>query len=207
MARKNNRKLWGEFIRSGATQKSSGTPTLTSSRSNALKGFFLGIDPSLRGTGISVVKSNGKTCQLVHSEVFRFPPTWPHNSCLGEISRRIDELFSHYSIDQTAIENAIYVQNFRTALTLGAARGAAIAAVALRGVPIFEYPPLRIKQALCGYGRASKEQIRKTLIQLVEGVTEKISLDESDATAVALCHWYTYRPALEAAKNNQDNRS
>lgn len=192
MSRRSNRKLWGEFVRGGGQTKST-VDASRYTRTAPVKGLLLGVDPSLRGTGVSVLESDGKKCRIVHSEVFRFPPSWSHNDCLGEISRRMHDLLQNYHPTHASIENAIYVQNYRTALILGAARGAAIAAIALQKIPIFEYPPLRIKQALCGYGRASKEQIRKTLVQMVEGLSEEISLDESDATAVALCHWYTHR--------------
>ena len=87
--------------------------------------------------------------------------------CLASISRAIDEVISKYALDCVAVEQTIYVQNFQTAQILGAARGAAIAAVALRDLPIMEYPPLRIKQAVVGYGRASKEQVARTVSQLL----------------------------------------
>lgn len=155
------------------------------------EGLILGVDPSLRGTGLAVLETNQKAAVLKHSEVLRFPPSWKTEECIGGISQRIDQLLQKFAIELAAIEEAIYVQNYRTALTLGAARGSAIAAIVLRGVTIREYPPLRIKQALVGYGRASKEQVRRTLCQMVSGVTEKISLDESDAAAAAACHWLT----------------
>jgi crossover junction endodeoxyribonuclease RuvC len=84
------------------------------------------------------------------------------------------------------------VQNFQTAQILGAARGAAIAAASMRGLPVFEYAPLRIKQAIVGAGRASKEQVARTL-QSITGTDLTSCLDESDAAAVALCHAYTWR--------------
>lgn len=155
------------------------------------EGIILGVDPSLRGTGLAVLEAGGKSAALLHSEVLRFPAAWRTEECLGGISRRVDDLLGRYAFTAAAVEEAIYVQNYRTALTLGAARGAAIAAVVLRGVPIREYPPLRIKQALVGYGRASKEQVRRTLCQMVGGASERLSLDESDAAAAAVCHWLT----------------
>jgi crossover junction endodeoxyribonuclease RuvC len=155
--------------------------------------LILGVDPSLRGTGVAVIEAKGKSATLLHSEVFRFPPADKTEACIGEISRRIDRILQDYPIKVAAIEAAIYVQNYRTALILGAARGSAIAAMVLRGVAIHEYPPLRIKQAVVGYGRASKEQLRSTLVQMVNGATEEMSLDESDATATAICHWLTWK--------------
>jgi len=191
VAKKSNGKLWAEFVRNGA--QSGGKSSTAASRVNRTlaDGLILGVDPSLRGTGVAVVETKGKVATLLHSEVFRFPPSWKTEGCIGEISRRMDRILQDYRITVASVEEAIYVQNYRTALTLGAARGSAIAAMVLRGVEINEYPPLRIKQALVGYGRASKEQVRRTLVQMVAGATEKISLDESDAIATAVCHWLT----------------
>jgi crossover junction endodeoxyribonuclease RuvC len=84
------------------------------------------------------------------------------------------------------------VQNFQTAQILGAARGAAIAAAALREVPVFEYPPLRVKQAVVGLGRASKEQVARTVMALL-GHSRTLAVDEADAAGVALCHAFTWR--------------
>jgi crossover junction endodeoxyribonuclease RuvC len=75
---------------------------------------------------------------------------------------------------------------------MGAARGAAIAAAAMQDIPVFEYAPLRIKQAVVGFGRASKEQVAKTVRAHLNS-TELLDFDEADATAVALCHAMTWR--------------
>ena len=85
------------------------------------------------------------------------------------------------------------MQNFQTAQILGAARGAAIAAAALRGLPVFEYPPLRVKQAVAGTGRASKEQLARTVMSLL-GHARALAFDEADAAGVALCHAFSWRP-------------
>ncbi|MDG2170249.1 MAG: crossover junction endodeoxyribonuclease RuvC, partial [Opitutales bacterium] len=83
-----------------------------------------------------------------------------------------------------------YVQNFQTAQILGAACGAAIAAAAVLEKPVFEYPPLRIKQAVVGYGRASKQQVAQTVKQMLV-LEEALAFDEADAAGVALCHAFT----------------
>ena len=112
--------------------------------------------------------------------------------CLGAIGNQVDDFLNQHSVDHVAIEQTIYVQNFQTAQILGAARGAAIAAAAMRGVPIFEYAPLRVKQAVVGKGRASKEQVARTLHKIT-GKDFELRFDESDAAAVALCHAFTWR--------------
>jgi crossover junction endodeoxyribonuclease RuvC len=96
-------------------------------------------------------------------------------------------------VRHVALEQTIYVQNFQTAQILGAARGAAIAAAALQGLPVFEYAPMRVKQAVAGTGRASKEQVARTVRALLRHAAT-LPLDESDAAGVALCHAYTWQP-------------
>jgi crossover junction endodeoxyribonuclease RuvC len=90
------------------------------------------------------------------------------------------------------LEQTIYVQNFQTAQILGAARGAAISAAAMRNRPVFEYAPLRVKQAVVGAGRASKVQMARTVMALL-GHGRTLALDEADAAGVALCHAFTWR--------------
>ena len=79
--------------------------------------------------------------------------------CLVEIHRQIEELIRLHSPEECAVEGLIYVQNTRTAITLGAARGSALLAAAQHGLPIYEYPPRRVKQAVVGRGAAQKAQI------------------------------------------------
>jgi crossover junction endodeoxyribonuclease RuvC len=105
-----------------------------------------------------------------------------------------------HAVDHVALEKTIFVQNVATAQILGAARGAAIAAAALAEKPVFEYPPLRVKQAVVGVGNASKEQMARTVMALV-GHGRPLGYDEADATGVALCHAFTWRglsrPAIQ----------
>ena len=97
-----------------------------------------------------------------------------------------------HAVDHVAVEETIYVQNFQTAQILGAARGVVIGIASMRGLPVFEYAPLRIKQAVVGAGRASKEQVARTVRDLT-GVDFGTRYDESDAAATALCHAFTWR--------------
>jgi crossover junction endodeoxyribonuclease RuvC len=113
---------------------------------------------------------------------------------LAEIHRAVDGFITGEApVRHVALEQTIYVQNFQTAQILGAARGAAIAAAALRGLPIFEYAPLRVKQAVAGTGRASKVQLART-VKLHFGHAAVMAFDEADAAGVALCHAFTWRP-------------
>jgi crossover junction endodeoxyribonuclease RuvC len=172
----------------GGTQLASGlTPRA------AFAGVVLGIDPSLRGTGLALVEFTlGRMPVLLRCQTVRVPARQPMAFALGEIHRAVAAMLVGAEVRHVALEQTIFVQNFQTAQILGAARGAAIAAAALAGREVFEYPPLRVKQAVVGAGRASKEQMARTVMALL-GHGRPLAFDEADAAGVALCHAFTWR--------------
>jgi len=156
-------------------------------------GVVMGIDPSLRGSGFAVLDYRSSREVVVReSATLKLDAKLSMIDCLGAIGNQVEDFIDQHAIRHVAVEQTIYVQNFQTAQILGAARGAAIAVAAMRGLAVFEYAPLRVKQAVVGAGRASKEQVARTLKQLTGTDFEK-RLDESDAAAVALCHAFTWR--------------
>ncbi len=156
-------------------------------------GVVLGIDPSLRGTGLALIEFGaGRQPVLLRCQTVRVAPKHSMAEALAEIHRGVSTFLQGADVRHVALEQTIYVQNIRTAQILGAARGAAIAAAALQGRPVFEYPPLRVKQAVVGAGRASKEQMARTVMALL-GHGRTLALDEADAAGVALCHAFTWR--------------
>jgi crossover junction endodeoxyribonuclease RuvC len=159
----------------------------------AYTGRVLGVDPSLRGTGLALIEfAAGRPAVLLACRTVKVAPRRTMAHCLGEIHRAMEHFLAEFDPRHVALEQTIYVQNIRTAQVLGAARGAAIAAAALRGKDVYEYPPLRVKQAVVGRGRASKEQMARTVMALL-GHGRTLALDESDAAGVALCHAFTWR--------------
>jgi crossover junction endodeoxyribonuclease RuvC len=156
-------------------------------------GCVLGIDPSLRGTGLALIEfTPGRSPVLLHCRTVRVTARRPMAEALGEIHRAVAEVLGQREVRHVALEQTIYVQNFQTAQILGAARGAAISAAALRGLPVFEYAPTRVKQAVVGAGRASKEQMARTVMAML-GHGRQLAPDEADAAGVALCHAFTWR--------------
>ena len=159
----------------------------------AFHGRVLGIDPSLRGTGLALIEfTPGRHPVLLRCQTVKIPAKHPMAHCLGEIHRAVAAFVAEFDPRHVALEQTIYVQNFQTAQILGAARGAAIAAAALRQKEIFEYAPLRVKLAVVGQGRASKEQMARTVMAML-GHGRTLALDEADAAGVALCHALTWR--------------
>jgi len=156
-------------------------------------GLVLGVDPSLRGTGLALLEfTPGRSPLLLRCQTVRVPARRSMPEALAEIHRATTAFLTTVRDCHVALEQTIYVQNIRTAQILGAARGAAIAAAALQGRPVFEYPPLRVKQAVVGVGRASKEQVARTVMALC-GHGRTLNADEADAASVALCHAFTWR--------------
>ena len=184
-----SRKLWAQHL-SGQGKKSQSVDPAALLKKTPYAGRILGIDPSLRGTGLAVLECQGNRYKLLHSETLKLTAKVPSIDCLGKIHQTVADLVDLWKPRHVSCEETIYVQNFKTAQILGAARGAAISAVAIREVPVFEYAPLRVKQAVVGFGRASKEQMSKTLSQML-GLGENLPFDQSDALGLALCHALT----------------
>src|SRR5262249_34190332 len=109
------------------------------------------------------------------------------SSCLLAIRDRLVELIREHEPDCCALEAVIYVQSYKTAILLGAARGAAILAAAENGLPVFEYPPARIKQATVGRGAAGKNQVA-FMVRALLGLTTTPDADSADALAIGLTH-------------------
>ena len=147
----------------------------------------LAIDPSLRSTGFAVVERIGtKLCALEYGTVKNRDAVLP-SSCLVAIHDRLAEVIQRHEPDCAAVESVIYVQSYRTAITLGAARGAALLAMAERGLAIYEYAPAKVKQAVVGRGGAQKDQVG-FMVRALLGLTENPQADAADALAIALTH-------------------
>ena len=189
---KSSRKLWAQHLE-GKTSRSTVIDPQSLLRKTPYKGRILGVDPSLRGTGLAVLECEGQSYKLLHSETLTLKPKVDSIECLGLIHQAVANLLDLWKPRHLSCEATIYVQNFKTAQIMGAARGAALSASAIRGVPVFEYAPLRVKQAVVGFGRASKEQMSQTLAQMLH-LPKALPYDESDALGLALCHAYTWCP-------------
>ena len=147
----------------------------------------LAIDASLRNTGVAVVEGNcGKTSALYYGTIHN-ASSLPSSSCLVAIRDQLIQLIREHAPDCCALESVIYVQSYKTAILLGAARGAAILAAAENGLPVFEYAPTRIKQATVGRGAADKHQVA-FMVRALLGLTETPQADAADALAIALTH-------------------
>jgi crossover junction endodeoxyribonuclease RuvC len=151
---------------------------------------LIAIDPSLRCTGYAVLESDGHRHTALDYGVIRNVAALPATSCLVAIHERVRALIEQWQPSAMAVESIIYVQSHQTAIVLGAARGCALLAAAQRGLPIHEYPPKRVKQAVVGVGSAQKQQVA-FMVRALFRLTETPSPDAADALAIGLTHLQT----------------
>lgn len=139
--------------------------------------------------GYGVVLANGNKASMVTMGVLELHKYTDHYLKLKRIFERVVQLVETYSPDELAIEAPFYGKNVQSMLKLGRAQGVAMAAALSRSVPIFEYAPLRIKQAITGRGNASKEQVALILKHLLNINEMPKYLDATDGLAAAYCHF------------------
>ncbi len=148
---------------------------------------ILGIDPGSRATGYGVVDAHGGRLAFVGCGVIRPPARAPLPDRLLVIHDGVVEVLAEYAPDAAAVEDLFVAANPRAALVLGHARGAAVLALAGRQVPVAEYTPRMVKQAVVGHGQAVKAQVQG-MVRVLLGLASMPSSDAADALAVAICH-------------------
>lgn len=165
--------------------------------------IVLGIDPGLALTGYGVLQERGNQFSLLECGCLRTAANTPQPDRLKQIYAGTMELLQKYPIDVVAIEQLFFNTNVTTALSVGQARGVTILAVAQKDIPIYEYTPLQVKQAIAGYGRAEKGQIQR-MVQSLLGLKEIIRPDDAaDAVAICICHLQTYRFSQAIQRGNK----
>jgi crossover junction endodeoxyribonuclease RuvC len=149
--------------------------------------IVLGIDPGTASTGYGIVVSAGLRLRALADGVIRTPPGMPLERRLADIHARVSELIEDHGPDSLAIEELYFGANARTAFAVGQARGVVLLAAGQRGVPARSYTPQQVKDAVCGHGRAEKDQVGRMVARLL-GLPEPPRPDHAaDALAVAIC--------------------
>ena len=148
---------------------------------------LLSIDPSLRGTGFAILEERDGKVHCLEYGVIKNPPKLTVAGCLLAIHERLTTSIKMHQPESMVLESVIYVQSYATAIVLGSARGAALLAAAQAGLPIHEYAPKRIKQAIVGHGAAAKDQVA-FMVRALLGLTETPPSDAADAIAIGLTH-------------------
>jgi crossover junction endodeoxyribonuclease RuvC len=162
--------------------------------------IVIGIDPSLRGTGYGVIQAGKPSPRALAHGTIICPAGWERSRCLAQIARTLREVIARHHPEVSAIEGLFFAQNLQTALIMGEARGAALAALAEAGLEIFEIAPRKVKQAIIGYGAAQKIAVAKMVQRLLQ-LPELPAPDAADALAIALAHLHdTARCGLSGPK-------
>lgn len=167
--------------------------------------IIMGVDPgtSVLGYGIIAVKKG--QYKLLSMGVVHLQKQKDHYDRLAKIYARVEWLIREYQPEELSIEAPFYGKNPQSMLKLGRAQGVAIAAAIAQGVPVFEYAPRKIKQAITGNGNSSKEQVAKMLKHLITYDANPKFHDATDGLAAAICHHLQQTNPLAASSASKGN--
>ncbi len=155
--------------------------------------LVLGLDPGTAITGYGLVREVEGELAVVEYGAITTPAHLAQAERLLQIYQELSALISRHIPVAVAVEKLFFSRNVRTAMAVGQARGVALLAAAHAGLPVYEYTPLEVKQAIAGYGGATKEQVQQ-MVQLLLGLEEVPQPDDAaDAIAVAVCHLHSAR--------------
>jgi len=156
--------------------------------------LVIGIDPGTAITGYGLVREEiDGSLTVVDYGAIVTPPDQPMYRRLLLLYQDLLELLLLHHPDSGAVEKLFFARNARTALSVGQARGVALLALAAREVPLVEYTPLEVKQAVAGYGGAGKKQVQQMVRALLGMEALPQPDDAADALAIAICHVHSAR--------------
>ncbi len=154
--------------------------------------LVIGIDPGTATTGYGLVRENqDDSLQAVDHGVILTPADLPMAQRLALLYGKLNELLVLHHPDSSAVEKLFFQRNVKTAITVGQGRGVVLLALAQADVPVAEYTPLEVKQAVAGYGGADKRQVQEMVRVLLDLEEIPKPDDAADALAVAICHLHS----------------
>ena len=149
---------------------------------------ILGIDPGVATIGFGVIDADRTHQQLVQYGVITTPAGLPLSRRLLQISEDMRELLDAFSPDEVAVEELFFSKNITTGIAVAHGRGVVLLEVERSGVPLYEYTPMQVKQAVVGYGGADKKQVMLMTQRLLKMKQIPRPDDAADALAIAICH-------------------
>lgn len=149
---------------------------------------ILGIDPGVATIGFGVINAERQKNTLIQYGTITTPAGIPLTSRLLQISNDMEELIHLFQPDEMAIEELFFSTNITTGISVAHGRGVILLAAEKLGVPIFEYTPIQVKQAVAGYGKADKKQVMLMTQRLLHMNRIPRPDDAADALAIAICH-------------------
>lgn len=150
--------------------------------------IILGIDPGVATIGFGVIDAQRQKNILLQYGVITTPPGIPLSNRLLQISRDMESLLQQFRPDEVAVEELFFTKNITTGIAVAHGRGVILLAAEKYGVPVFEYTPMQVKQAVVGYGKAEKKQVMLMTQRLLNMKQIPRPDDAADALAIALCH-------------------
>lgn len=149
---------------------------------------ILGIDPGTAIMGYGLIEKKGHRLVPLTYACWRTPAHMPMPERLLSLYQELQAFLQSYQPQQVAVEELFFNRNTTTAISVGQARGIVLLAAAQAGIPVYEYTPLQVKQAVVGYGKADKKQIQQ-MVRALLGLQEVPKPDDAaDALAIAICH-------------------
>ncbi len=154
---------------------------------------ILGIDPGTAIMGYGLTNFVGNKFEVIDYGCFYTKAGEPLALRLKQLYQRLEALIGEHSPDHLVVEELFFNKNATTAFAVGQARGIVLLAGAQVEIPVFEYTPLQVKQAVVGYGRADKNQVQQ-MVKTLLGLPQLPKPDDAaDALAIAICHAHSYR--------------
>ncbi len=147
----------------------------------------LAIDPAIRNTGYAVLEGDARQPTVLTYDVISIPQKIPQSAALAAVRTHLSGVISQWEPGQVAVEGIIYVQSHQTAISMGAARAAALIAAADHGLEVYEYAPRKVKMAVVGNGNADKSQVA-FMVRALLGLSSTPAADAADALAIGLAH-------------------
>ncbi|ADY56413.1 Crossover junction endodeoxyribonuclease ruvC [Syntrophobotulus glycolicus DSM 8271] len=155
--------------------------------------LILGIDPGTATTGYGLIEKTGQKITPVEYSCWRTPAGLPMPQRLLMLSEFLEEVLGKYSPSHLVVEELFFNRNVTTVISVGQARGVILLAAAKYKIPAYEYTPLQVKQAVAGYGKATKQQVQY-MVKAILGLKECPKPDDTaDALAIGICHAFTIR--------------
>lgn len=155
--------------------------------------LVLGIDPGTATTGYGLVEYRGGKARMVHYGTILTPAKMEMPLRLCKINQGINLLLQEYRPEAVAVEQIFYHKNAKTVITVAQSRGVILMTAASAGLPIAEYTPLQVKQAVVGYGNADKRQVQLMVQKMLSLEQPPQPDDAADALAIAICHAHSFR--------------
>ncbi|MBR7081843.1 MAG: crossover junction endodeoxyribonuclease RuvC [Oscillospiraceae bacterium] len=149
---------------------------------------ILGIDPGIATVGFGVIETDGCRQRFIRCGAITTPAHVSLSARLFQIYNDLTELIKMFKPDAVAVEELFFNTNITTGISVAHGRGVILLAGEMSGVPMFEYTPLQVKQAITGYGRADKRQMMEMVRRLLNLKEAAKPDDASDALAIAICH-------------------